>query len=175
MIVKRQTPSARPSEPRNVRVFTEKLSPVVRRARMVLGNNSQGTTDLRDDTVVAELRWDPPAKPNGKILDYVLSCWKDGVKSSNCTCLVNKEQLSCQLRNLPRNSTYSFAVQAVTVEGQGNVSTNVTTNLEYDYPVEKMLLTTADNLQIFDVDRNAVQPLRLGKTNHWINGYPRVN
>ena len=161
-MVKKLTPSARPSEPRNVRVFTETISPVVRRARMILDNSTSATTDMKDDTVIAELRWDPPEKPNGNIVNYVLSCWKDGMKSSDCTCLVDKEQLSCQLQNLSRNSTYSFAVQAVTVEGQGNASRRVTTNLEYDYPVEKMLLTTADNLRVFDVDRNSVQTIQLG-------------
>ncbi|CAG7731891.1 unnamed protein product [Allacma fusca] len=163
-VVRLYTPSSKPSEPKNPRIYVEKLSQIYQHTLLkehVAVNESNPKKFHRDSYYIkAELRWDSPSYPNGKILGYVIDCWKNSVKTGTCTG--NSRELSWQIQNLEPNSTYEFAIQAYTKAGFGNSSNKITTNFQLENPVPMLLLATSDRLEIFDIDRNSVQPIHLG-------------
>ncbi|ODM95791.1 Proto-oncogene tyrosine-protein kinase ROS [Orchesella cincta] len=154
-----KTPSWRPSEPLNPRVFVQKLDYPYAPSRMVT-NLSTGS-----NSVSVELRWDVPTNTNGLILGYLIHCWKDTMKKADCMCEVDMSKLqhpSCQIQHLAPNSKYYFAIQAYTDTGAGNLSTKVLADTSYNTPVPRLMLVSAEKLQILDIDRNDMEPIPLG-------------
>ncbi len=142
--MKARTPSAKPSEPLNPRIFLDKVSYPYSKER---------------DLITGELRWDPPLESNGIILGYLVQCWKDSVKTSDCFLQVDLTRLSCEIRNLTRNAHYEFSVQAYTDAGAGKASRKVQTDTNYINPVSRLLLASGEKLQVLDIDRNYLQPI----------------
>ena len=148
-IVKRQTPSAKPSEPLNPRIFLDKVS---------------YPYSKENEFITGEMRWDPPVESNGVILGYLVHCWKDSVKASDCFLQVDVKRLSCEIRNLTRNSNYQFSIQAYTDAGAGKLSRRVQSDTNYINPVSKLLLASGEKLQVLDIDRNYLQLIPSRKT-----------
>lgn len=87
------SPPSRPTEPTNVRVFTQP----------------------EGDAKVAILRWNLPKYPNGLLTSYKIKCWffADQQDESTDVCgsvIVSSEETEYPVRNLTPNSTYYFQV-----------------------------------------------------------------
>jgi len=147
--VKRRTPSGKPSEPLNPRIFLERISYPYFRA------SSPADAEL----IGGELRWDSPEEPNGVILGYLVHCWKEGVKASDCSLQVDLRKCSAEIKNLTGSTSYQFAIQGYTDAGVSRMSRRIQVETDNGSPLAKLLLTAGDKVQVLDIDRNGFQTL----------------
>jgi hypothetical protein len=158
-VTKKRVPPSKPSAPLNPRGF------IIPKPQFPYKNSSSSSLPSQ-----LELRWDPPSSPNGLILGYFVSCWKNGIKLTDCICDVDMNSLSCHLqssRDLELDkSTISFSVQAYTSAGPGLGSTKVGISSGggsgSSHSVPKLLLTSADKIEVLDIDRKERTGISLG-------------
>lgn len=137
------SPTALPTAPVNPRVFI-----------------SHETYPIYDSVnIKAYFRWDEPKQTNGKISEYIISCYYVGLDDEkhypNCNgSSYEREKI---ISNIVYNMTYYFQVQAVTSAGVGNKSEIFSINTKDENPIPAVLVAS-DNIFKVDLDLNEISP-----------------
>lgn len=136
------SPTALPTAPLNPRVYI-----------------SHESDPINDVVIInANFRFDQPKQTNGKITDYIISCYYvtlDGQKhhpNCNGSSTYEREMI---ITNILHNTTYYFQVQAVTSAGIGNKSELLSVNTRNENPIP-VVLVASDNIFKVDLDLNVI-------------------
>ncbi|XP_076317469.1 proto-oncogene tyrosine-protein kinase ROS-like isoform X2 [Tachypleus tridentatus] len=136
------TPMSAPSAPENPRVY--------------ISHHSSPLKSENEISIEAEFRWSPPARKNGAIEEYNISCWfmQDGFSLAVCNrVFVPSTQHYYRLTGLLPDTLYFFQVSARTSVGEGPPCTAVLGNTSKENPVPHLLLAEEDAMKISDIDR----------------------
>ncbi|KAI4460354.1 tyrosine-protein kinase receptor [Holotrichia oblita] len=126
------SPSYRPSEPENLRVFVSYL----RQASDIV-------------SVETTVRWEPPKHTNGVIEKYVVSIWESEDEERN------EASIEAQVREYKTNDSaldhiYKYQVQAYTNSEGPPAVAYVNTSLES--PIPSLIMATQDSIHLKDFD-----------------------
>lgn len=137
------SPTALPTAPVNPRVF--------------ISHESYPINDTVN--IKAHFRWDEPKQTNGKISEYIISCYYFGLDGEKHYPKYNSSSYEREkiISNIVYNMTYYFQVQAVTSAGVGNKSQIFSVNTKDENPIPA-LLVASDNIFKVDLDLNEISP-----------------
>lgn len=137
------SPTGLPTAPLNPRVFI-----------------SHESNSIYDGlTIKAHFRWDEPKQTNGKITEYIISCYYIGLDDQRYYphCNGSSNEREKIISDILFNSTYFFEVQAVTSAGIGNKSEILSINTKLENPIPTVLVAS-DNIFKIDLDLNEISP-----------------
>ncbi|XP_066980698.1 proto-oncogene tyrosine-protein kinase ROS isoform X4 [Macrobrachium rosenbergii] len=126
-----KTPPSIPEAPEDLRTFVQKV---------------------QDSLATIHLRWSPPEKPNGKILQYeVIYCVSE--EEQDChSKLVNGKENQLSIENLNSDQVYRFKVAAISEVGKGPYSSEVTEAVQKHTPTPSLLVLSTETLTKLDAD-----------------------
>ncbi|KAK8754621.1 hypothetical protein OTU49_016899, partial [Cherax quadricarinatus] len=125
------TPAHLPEAPQDLRTFVHKV---------------------QDSVAKIYLRWSPPEKPNGEIINYkILYCTAE-VEEKCKSEIVNGKVIQLTVENLSSDHLYMFKVAAINEMGKGPYSSGVTESLQQHKPTPSLLVVSDKSLIKLDAD-----------------------
>ncbi|XP_045603691.1 proto-oncogene tyrosine-protein kinase ROS isoform X2 [Procambarus clarkii] len=126
-----RTPAHLPEAPQDLRTFVHKI---------------------QDSNAMINLRWSPPDKPNGEIINYEIIYCTINDEEKCISKMVNGTMNQLTVENLNADQVYGFKVAAVTEMGKGSYSHEVTGSLQQHVPTPSLLVVSDRSLIKLDAD-----------------------